>query len=89
MSVPSAYIPLTGCSVVVVPLSNTQIPCPTVSHLESVTLLKFSDLSCPKPAHPLNPGEKNNKPTIPNQNAAVKKLQAVLAIPNQPLPKTK
>ncbi|EXM04314.1 LOW QUALITY PROTEIN: hypothetical protein FOIG_05754 [Fusarium odoratissimum NRRL 54006] len=25
---------------------------------------------------------------MPNQNAAVKKLQAVLAIPNQPLPKT-
>ncbi|EXK41729.1 hypothetical protein FOMG_05014 [Fusarium oxysporum f. sp. melonis 26406] len=24
---------------------------------------------------------------MPNQNAAVKKLQAVLAIPNQPLPK--
>jgi hypothetical protein len=73
-----------------VPLSNALIFCPTLSHLEPVTLLKFSGLSCRKPTHPLNLPKKwtKHKPTMPNQNAAVKKLQAVLAFPNQTLPKT-
>lgn len=62
------FLPPLGCSVLVASLTNTQTSCPTVSHLEPVTLLKPTDLSCPKLAHPLNPVKNTkHKPTMPNQ----------------------